>query len=323
MYVIYPPPPDTPRIQFLTRISSSTDIEGKQSGFNRFLFGESVPETVIKPYGITTHGSKVYICDNGIKGIVIIDLLKKTFDNFIPSGKGQLQLPLTCSLGDNDYLYIADGNRRQVVVFDNNEKYVDAFESGKSFKPTGIKAFGNRLFVSCLESHNILVFDRDSLKLVNSFPGTEPGDPAYLYQPTNIYVTPKEVYVSDMGDNKVKIFSHSGEFLRSVGEHGINYGQLTRPKGVSVDRNSNLYVVDAAFENVQIFDSSGKLLTFFGGPYKKPGDMWLPAGIAIDYDNISYFEKFVDGNFILQYLIFVANQYGPDKISVYGFIKKR
>jgi hypothetical protein len=62
-------------------------------------------------------------------------------------------------------------------------------------------------------------------------------------------------------------------------------------------------------------------LMHFGGPYNKPGDMWLPAGIAIDYENLNYFSQFVDKSFDLQYLIFVTNQYGPDKISVYGFVK--
>jgi len=80
-------------------------------------------------------------------------------------------------------------------------------------------------------------------------------------------------------------------------------------------------VVDAAFENVQIFNSSGQLLMYFGGPYSSPGDMWLPAGVAVDYSNLDYFNKYVDPEFELQYLVYVTNQYGPGKIGVYGFVK--
>ena len=72
--VVYPPPPDTTRIQYLTSISSSHDIAGQQSAFNRFLFGEVTPLAVIKPYGITVRNSRIYVCDTGIGGLIIIDL---------------------------------------------------------------------------------------------------------------------------------------------------------------------------------------------------------------------------------------------------------
>ena len=90
---------------------------------------------------------------------------------------------------------------------------------------------------------------------------------------------------------------------------------------IAVDRDTNLYVVDAGFENTQIFSSEGKLLMFFGGNYKGPGDMWLPAKVTLDYDNLGYFEKYVDPSFNLKYLIFVTNQFGPDKITIYGAVE--
>ena len=109
--------------------------------------------------------------------------------------------------------------------------------------------------------------------------------------------------------------------IRTIGSYGKALGQFVRPKGIAVDYNDLLYVVDAGFENVQIFDNKGNLLMFFGGSYEKPGDMWLPAKVIIDYKNLHYFEKYVYKGFKLKYLIFVTNQYGPDKINVYGFIE--
>ncbi len=51
--VIFPPPPDTTRIQFLTQISSSADLKGKRGAFHRYLFGEEEALVMVKPYGIT------------------------------------------------------------------------------------------------------------------------------------------------------------------------------------------------------------------------------------------------------------------------------
>ncbi|MCF6183631.1 MAG: hypothetical protein L3J56_03210 [Bacteroidales bacterium] len=49
--------------------------------------------------------------------------------------------------------------------------------------------------------------------------------------------------------------------------------------------------------------------------------MYLPASITISYEDIKYFEKYVDPEYNLKYLILVSNQYGPDKINVYGRIE--
>ena len=49
--------------------------------------------------------------------------------------------------------------------------------------------------------------------------------------------------------------------------------------------------------------------------------MYMPACIAIDYENLQYFEKFVDEDYNLKYLILVTNQYGPYKLNIYGRIE--
>jgi len=48
--------------------------------------------------------------------------------------------------------------------------------------------------------------------------------------------------------------------------------------------------------------------------------MWLPAKVTVDYEHLKYFQKYVDPGFHLKYLIFVTNQYGPDKINIYGAV---
>ena len=108
-----------------------------------------------------------------------------------------------------------------------------------------------------------------------------------------------------------------------IGGYGNLPGTFTRPKGLALDREENLYVVDAAFENVQIFNSDGELLMHFGGSYEGAGAMWLPAAVEISYDNLSYFQPYVDESFDLKYLIFVTNQFGPAKVSVYGFVEDK
>lgn len=318
--VIFPSPPDTARIQYLTSFSNSENIAGKRSGFASFILGDAPVQSIGKPFGVAVQKEKIYICDPFIKGLEIIDFGKQTYTNFTPSGKGELQLPLNCKVDTGGNIYVADGKRCQIVVFDKYGHFVNAFGEPDNFKPTDIFITDKLIFVTNLKNNKINVYDKADNRLKFSFPDIEPGNDGFLYSPTTISVADGKVYVNDFGDFKIKIYDENGKYLSSVGSYGKAFGQLARPKGIAVDRESNLFVVDAGFENVQIFNRDGKLLTYFGGPYKGPGYMWLPAGIAVDYSNLAFFSDFVDPDYDLNYLIFVVNQYGPDKISVYGAV---
>lgn len=269
------------------------------------------------------HGSKIYVSDPGIKGLEIIDLEKHTFRNFIPTGKGELQLPLNCVVDANENLYVADGKRFQIVIFDKTGKYLNCLGEIDNFKPTDVFVTDSLVLVTNLKNNKINVYDKNSLKLKYSFPDVESGDEGYLYSPTNLCAADGKIYVTDFGDFKIKIYDIKGTYIRSVGTYGNALGQMARPKGIAVDKESNLFVVDAGFDNTQIFDKNGKLLMYFGGPYKGPGYMWLPASVAIDYTNMNYFQKFVDESYTLKYLIYVTNQYGPEKVNVYGMIESK
>ncbi|MBN2755905.1 MAG: hypothetical protein JXR51_01930 [Bacteroidales bacterium] len=323
-YTFFPSPPDTARIQFLTSINSSLDIEGNQSALNKFIFGEDKPKSFLKPYGIKINNGKIYICDTGIKGIVIIDLINSNFDYFIPKGRGQLKLPLSCFVDEKEYLYVADGNRQQIVVFDKAGNYINAFGDIENFKPTDIFVKNNKIWVANLKNHKINVYENDStFKALYQFPNVENDSEAYLNQPSNISVTDDKVYVTDFGSFNVKIYNHDGTYTGFVGSYGKNIGQFVRPKGISLDKESNLYVVDAAFQNIQIFNKNKQLLMFFGGAYNGAGSMALPAKVDIDYENIKYFEKYVDKRYNLKYLILVTNIYGDNKLSIYGYVEPK
>ncbi|MCF6169585.1 MAG: hypothetical protein L3J66_01225 [Bacteroidales bacterium] len=321
--VIYPAPPDTARIQFLTTISSSLSVTGKRSGLGRFLLGERENLGISRPYGLAIHKGKVYICDTQLNALEILDLDKHSFSYFVPGGRGQLKKPLNCSVGKNGFLYVADAKRRQVVVFDADGKYVNSFGESDNSKPTDVFVKDDKIWVTDYNNHRVDVYSTDTYEKLYSIPDSEPGNGDYLYSPTSIYVSDENVYVVDFGDFKVKVYTHGGEFIRSVGSYGRSIGQFVRPKGIAVDSSENLYVVDAGFENTQIFNKDGQLLMFFGGSYKKSGDMWLPATVTIDYDNLEFFQDFAHESFELKYLIFVTNQYGPDKVNVYGYVEPK
>lgn len=321
--VIFPSPPDTARIQFLKEIKNSSSIIKVRSKFKTIIFGQQQLSDFSKPYGICVKYGKIYVTDSGFKGIHIIDLEKSSFKTFIPKGFGELQLPINCFVDDDENLYVADGKRNQIVIFNRNGDYIDKIELLENFNPLDVNVYGDKVWVVNKASNCVNVFDKNNdHKLLYSFPETSRGSKDFLYSPTNLCVANDKVYVSDIGDSNIKCYTLDGQYINTFGGYGKEIGHFVRNKGVAVDKEENVFVVDAGFENVQIFNNDAQLLMYFGGPYTGPGYLWLPAKVFIDYDNIYYFEKYVDPSFNIKYLIFVTNQYGPDKITIYAAIEQ-
>lgn len=318
---MYPNPPDTARLQFLTRYSTSIDITGKRNKFSSFVAGQEEALPINKPYGIDIHDGKIYIADAGMAGLEILDLEKESFEYFIPHGRGALKLPINCFVDNSGNLYVTDIKRKQVVIFDKDKTCIGEISGGENFKPADVVVTGDTILVTDPMNHRINAYDIASRELLFSFPDAKSGDAFFLYNPLNLCVEGSRIYVTDFGDSRIKIFSMRGEYISSVGSYGKFYGQFLRPKGIAVDRELNLFAVDAGIENVQIFNKEGQLLMFFGGHYTGPGGMNLPANVIVDYDHLRFYEEYVDPAYRLKYLIFVTNQYGPDRVSVYGRIE--
>jgi DNA-binding beta-propeller fold protein YncE len=322
--VFYPSPPDTARIQFLTRYGNSSDFTGGQKRFKTFVAGEKEVQPILKPYGLAILYNRLYIADAAIAGLQVIDLNKNSFGYFIPGGRGKLKLPINCFVDAGGDLYVTDVERKQVVIFNERLEYKGEIGGGNNFKPVDVVVAGDTVFVTDPLNFRINAYYKPTLQLIYTFPeGCNAGDENWLYNPLNLCVGKGKIYITDFGDSRVKMFTLNGEYISAVGSYGAGLAQFVRPKGIALDHEENLYVVDAGFENVQIFNKQGQLLMFFGGPYKGPGDMYLPAKVIIDYHHLRYYEKFVDPAFRLKYLIFVTNQYGPDKITVYGRIETK
>lgn len=322
--VFYPPPPELPKIQFLTHFTGADDIEEKKSAFDTFVTGEKEPiRRLLKPYGVSMQDGKIYVCDTNFN-VMVFDLKAKKFRQLEGAkGLGKLVQPLNISMDEQGVKYVADPVRGQVVAFDRNEFYLKAYGLPSEWKPVAAAPYGDNLYVVDSKNAEIKIFDKNSGKIVKVI--GKKGDPKELFIiPTNISVDKDgNIYVMDVGHFAVMKYDRDGHFLGKTGEPGQEPGRFARPRGVTVDRNGLIYAVDAAFDNVQIFSQSGQLLLYFGGPGLNRGKMYLPSGIFIDYDNIEYFREYIDPNFEVEHLIFVVNQFGPRLVNVYGYGKEK
>lgn len=317
----YPPAPETPRIQFLTSITTEEDIGFERNRFREFVTGEQGPlMRVARPWDLDHVNGRLYVSDKTFRRIVIVDLENRRIRFVDDNMSGALVNPGGIFVDSAGYKYIADRDRRAVLAFDNSDMFYRAYEAGDDFQPTDVVVFGDRLYVSDVHSESIRIFDRATGDIVDTIGQQGEGRGSFRF-PTHLTLDDNgHLFVTDFLNFSVQEFDATGNYVRTIGEPGDFPGAMPRPKGIDVDRNGNLYAVDSAFEIVQIFDiESGMTLMPFGKFGSISGGTWLPAGIHIDYDNLAYFSDYVHPNFQAEYLIYVTNQAGPFKINVFAF----
>ena len=80
-------------------------------------------------------------------------------------------------------------------------------------------------------------------------------------QPTEVAVGVKgSVYVLDGANNKVKIFTRKGKFVRSVGKSGKGEGEFNHPVGMDIDAKGNIYIADTGNRRIQVVGPNGNYL---------------------------------------------------------------
>jgi len=116
------------------------------------------------------------------------------------------------------------------------------------------------------------------LTLVLASPAPAAGPPPYLYSwgtggsGDGQFLTCMDaavgaagnVYVTDLQNQRVQVFSSDGTFLFKWGSYGQGPGQFYNPTGIALDAAGNVYMAEQFNDRVQKFSASGEFLTMWG-----------------------------------------------------------
>ncbi len=293
--VVWPDPPDTARIRFVSAFKHSDDLD--TSGFARFrraLLGGAPDAALNQPMGlaVSDDGNRLYIANFGGGHLMVADFEHKTLKAFAPDEP--MIRPFGVALDASERVYLSDSGAQVVRVYEKNGDPVMEIGRNQLERPTGIaldRAHG-RLYVSDSsrkksDNHRVRVFDLagkwlGDLGAQEGRPGKGDADGQW-YFPTYIALDGEgNVYVADTMNFRIQVFNPKGEFVRKFGENGDGPGTFARLKGIDFDGFGNIYVVDGGHSNVQIFNKDLAVLMFFGGYAQKLEYFDVPSAIAID-----------------------------------------
>jgi streptogramin lyase len=134
-------------------------------------------------------------------------------------------------------------------------------------------------------------FSEQSLAAKVLLSGGEQGAcPGQLSAPSGLAVLPQgDVYVADLGNGRVSVFTDQGVYKFSFGVPGKTPGkgkpgEFNEPSGVAIGPDGVVYVCDTWNARIQKFNSEGAFLGSIG----RPGDLYSPRNVAVDRAGMVY-----------------------------------
>jgi sugar lactone lactonase YvrE len=294
--LVWPLPPDKPRVKFLESYSNNFDIEPrKKISWVDKMVGNGDPNKVEpfqRPAGVGTDSKgRVLIVSTQKALVYIISPEKHTIIRFRGDQGISFQTPIGLVVDSQDNFYVADASLHMIMKFDSDGHIRATLGNDTGMKnPTflALDETRRRLFVVDSHLHQVLVYNLDTLQLEGKVGKRGEKNGEFNY-PVGVAAGPDgSIAVTDTGSCSVQIFSPDFKFVRRFGKQGYWPGAFVRPKGIAYDHEGHLWVVDAAFNNFQVFDAQGHVLMFVGSKGSQPGQFEVPLAISIDKNNRVY-----------------------------------
>jgi hypothetical protein len=95
---------------------------------------------------------------------------------------------------------------------------------------------------------------------------TRVDGPPCLSRPVALVCDDLRIFVLDMDDHDIKVFSRLGEYESTIGRKGQGPGEFHLPSGLDI-LGGRLYVADAANRRIQVLDTKGGYISGFRVPF--------------------------------------------------------
>ena len=240
-----------------------------------------------EPYGVAVNSAEEVLVTEGKKIAVFDKKGEKLYDFELLMDYVALS---GIAIDEDDNIYVTDEKRHCLVKLNKAGEILKTVgtrgrDHGEFNVPSGVAVMGDRVFVCDRNNHRLQVFTKERLEFVKTIDSRGQGDEHF---DTPVDITQDELgnmYVSEYGNNCVKLLNKQGEFQLSFNKKAN--GQLNRPSGVCVV-DQFVYVVEWGGDCVSVFSRDGQFVTSFGKRGNKEGEFDFPCGICVDCDGFVY-----------------------------------
>lgn len=257
------------------------------------------------PTSVDIHGDSIYVLDTGNSRIQVFSKkgkLKQTIGRY-GIGSNEFRYPNGLMIDSKGYIWVADTGNNRIVKLDGKEQLLSIGRRGASVSPRGITALDGNLYVAESSSDFVNVYSTSTGEYVQSI-GSQGTESTNLCHPSDCDITSRgDLVVADAGNDRIQIYSLSGDHLFGFGEHGSNAGQFNNPQGIGIDRKSgNIFIADTGNSRVVSASISGSWEFSIAERLIKPVDVAIDSqrriwvvdeelGEVLIFDKNGRFEK--------------------------------
>jgi len=225
----------------------------------KWVYTNTIKLEGIAPIGMISFGDNFWLSDVDNERLVEID----NSGNVLQEINGLVR-PMHIA-GDGENIYIPQFGADNVLRWDGyNLSPVDIGDSLDA--PGGVGAGYGMIAIADFFNHRVLINSQDKSFII----GKEGHDNNSLYYPTDIDITEEYVYIADAYNNRVEVYDHHGNYVRTIGwQEGIKVAT-----GVEVG-NQQIFITDFHSSRLLIYDIYGKLLQTIDKNLDNPTDVLL------------------------------------------------
>lgn len=296
--LVWPLPPDEPRIEFIAAYSGSPDL--REASLFRRIAGDDDGTWLFNPMmAIGDNKSRMYVSDKERVAVFMFDFAARDVIKLGGTAlDGLLKHANGIAIDAQGLVYVADSLETKIYVVDPATqtvvKSLNLSAHLKSIARFAIDKRAGRLVMPDAASNKIVITDLQG-KHILSFGKRGNGDGEFN-SPQSLTVDSKgNIVVCDVFNARIQRFTSDGAFINAFGKRGDKGGDLALAKGVAVDSEGHIYVTDARENRITIFSDKGEYLLSFGFPHaQQPGSnvvaggFLLPQGISIDENDRIY-----------------------------------
>jgi len=296
--ILWPPPPDQPRLEFIGNFQSAADFPDNKGWLEKWLIevtgGIERAGALLNPQDIAVYDNRAYISDPALKNIVIFDFNDASISSLLNSDQqaGMLKAPLGLTMNPQGEIFVIDGAQKAVCVFSTDGRQLHEFRDQSRFRnPTdiAIDPATGRIYISDAVTHKITVYDKSGNHLFDiGRPGVVHGQ---FKAPSGLaFDNRNRLYVTDTDNARIQVFDPNGNYLKSIGESEGSRSSLTKPVDIALDHEGYLYVLDQGALALFTFSEEGEVLLVTGSGKESSGKLGLanPTSIFIDDQNRIY-----------------------------------
>ena len=202
--------------------------------------------------------------------------------------KGRFDTPVSVTVDSTGTVHVADTGNRRVQIFTSDGKVkhqitlpVESVKNPRDPVGVAVDESVKRLYVSDNDNHRVHVYSLPDYKLLTVWGSEGAGMQQFHYPFLMDSNNDGAVFIVDVFNTRVQQWQgNSG--LKSIGEWGVDLGQLYRPKGVCVDKNGLVFISDSVLGVIQLFNSDGNFKAVLGTEKGEVLKWRTPVGVTVD-----------------------------------------